>query len=105
MNKYYGNIGIAATVDKGLGVWSNEVVEKTYSGDIIDPMTYKYESSGGVNENLNITQKISILMDKFISDNFSGIKYVEYMGAKWKVISAVPQYPRITLTIGGLYND
>ena len=33
------------------------------------------------------------------------MRYVEFMGAKWKISSVEVQYPRLILTVGGVYND
>ena len=50
------------------------------------------------------TNKISILADPFAYQNFSNIKYVEYMDALWNVESIEVQQPRLILNVGGVYN-
>jgi hypothetical protein len=32
------------------------------------------------------------------------MRYVEFMGTKWKITNIEVQYPRLTLSIGGEYN-
>ena len=56
-----------------------------------------------LNDNLNVDNKISIVADPFAYENFHAIRYVWWMGTKWKVISAEVQYPRLILTIGGVF--
>ena len=61
-------------------------------------------NSGEVNDDLNINMTLSIVADPFAYQNFHQIKYAEYMGSKWKVSSIEVQYPRLILTLGGVYN-
>jgi len=36
--------------------------------------------------------------------NFQNIRYITYLGTNWKVTSIDTQYPRLVLSIGGVYN-
>lgn len=80
----------------------NQVVEREYSGDVIK-MSTDWQSPATLNDNLNLNKTISIIADPFSYENFANIRYVEYMGVKWKVKTAEPMYPRIQLSIGGVY--
>ncbi|NBI91912.1 hypothetical protein D3Z45_15360 [Lachnospiraceae bacterium] len=104
MAKFYGAIGYAKTVETKPGVWRPKIIEKQYFGDLTRN-TRRYESSGQVNDNLNIANEISIVADPYARQNFHSMRYVEFMGAKWKITSVEVQYPRLILTIGGVYND
>lgn len=104
MAKFYGTIGYAETVMEKPGVWKPKIVEKKYFGDLIRNVR-RYESSGQVNDNLNIVNEISIVADPYAYQNFHSMRYVEFMGTKWKITSVEVQYPRLILTIGGVYND
>lgn len=33
------------------------------------------------------------------------MRYIEFMGAKWKITNIEVQYPRLILTVGGVYNE
>ena len=57
-----------------------------------------------VNDDMTINNEIRILADAFAYQNFQNIRYVEWMGTKWKVKSATIARPRIVLEIGGEYN-
>lgn len=103
MAKFYGKIGYVKTVETEPGIWEEEVTERSYSGDLIRN-TSRYQSSGGVNDNINISNSISIVADPYANENFHHMRYAEFMGAKWKIENAEVQHPRIILTIGGLYN-
>ena len=53
---------------------------------------------------LYISNLISIIADPYAYKSFHSMRYVEFMGNKWKVANVEIQYPRLILTIGGLYN-
>lgn len=103
MAKFYGNIGFAETVETEPGVWVEETTVRPYYGDLVRNVR-RLENSGGVNDNINISNEISIIADPYANQNFHSIRYIEFMGAKWKVSSIEVQYPRLILTIGGVYN-
>lgn len=103
MAKFYGNIGFAETVETEPGVWVEEMTVRPYYGDLVRN-TRRLENSGVVNDNVNISNDISIIADPYANHNFHSIRYIEFMGAKWKVSNIEVQYPRLILTIGGVYN-
>ena len=66
----------------------------------------KYDRAcGTLNDNLNISNEISIVADPWARDNFHLMRYIEFMGAKWKITNIEVQYPRLILTVGGVYNE
>jgi hypothetical protein len=103
MSKYFGKIGYGVTEETRPGVYELQIVEKEYYGDIVRN-TRRLDNGGKVVDDLNINMTLSIVADPFAFNNFHQLKYVEYMGAKWKATSVEPQYPRLTITLGGVYN-
>lgn len=104
MAKYYGMIGISNdTKETSPGVWNDDVVERPYYGDVIRNRT-KWDKSDSVNDNLNISNSISIVADDYILSHLYGIKYATWFNCKWKVIDIEVQLPRIILSVGGVYN-
>ena len=104
MAKFKGVVGFAETVEKTPGVHVEEIARRTYSGDI-HRNNRRLESSGNINDNINVSNEISILADAYAFHHFYAIRYVEFGGAKWKV-SAIDasKRPRLVMTLGGLYN-
>ena len=103
MAKFYGKIGFDTTAETSPGVWRQTIVERTYRGDL--NKTYsKWDGADKLNDDINITNNISIVADPFAFENFAHIRYVKFMGEKWKVTSIDVSYPRLTLSVGGLYN-
>lgn len=103
MAKYHGKIGFGVSSEIRPGVWKDTIVEKTYYGDILQNYV-RNENAQQVNDNLNISNRFSILSDPFAVQNFHSIKYLEYIGVKWKVTTVDVQYPRLILSVGGVYN-
>lgn len=103
MAKFRGNIGYVKTVETSPGVWSDETVTRLYSGDVLHN-NRRWQQSDKINEDLTISIKISIVSDNYILENLMYLKFVEYMGAKWKVTDISIERPRLILTLGGLYN-
>ena len=104
MGKFYGTIGYAITEETSPGVWKEQIVERNYFGDSLRNISRRYENSGGINDNIRISNDISILADAFAYENFSHMRYVEFMGAKWIIANVEVQRPRLILTLGGVYN-
>ena len=103
MAKFHGKLGYGITGETKPGVWVDQIIEKDVVGDFIKN-TRQLENSGGVNDNININNSISIVADPYVTENFHLIKYVKFMGTAWKVKTAEVQCPRIILTLGGEYN-
>ena len=103
MAKFYGKLGYAMTGETKPGVWVDQIIEKDAVGDFLTNR-WQLESSGGVNDDINVNHIISIIMDPFTTENWHLIKYVKFMGVAWKVKSVEVSYPRIKLTLGGEYN-
>ncbi|MCF8018190.1 MAG: hypothetical protein K9L62_02205 [Vallitaleaceae bacterium] len=103
MGKFYGEIGYVITIETSPGIWEPTISTKNYYGDVIRN-TRRLQTSGSVNDDINVSNIISILADPFAYENFHAIRYVVYMGTKWKVTDVDVQYPRLNLTLGGVYN-
>ena len=103
MAKFYGAIGYAVNEETKPGVWMEKITEHMYYGDLTRN-TRKLQSTDQLNDNINVANEISIIADPFAYENFHSMKYVEFMGAKWKITSVEVQYPRLILTVGGVYN-
>lgn len=103
MAKYYGQVGFAVYTEDPPGVWREDIVLRTYRGDLIRNRR-RLEDPGQVNDNISLANEISLVCDPYAVENFHAIRFVTFMGAKWKVTSVEVEYPRLILTIGGVYN-
>lgn len=103
MAKWYGVIGYADNVEIEPGLYEDQIIERPYYGDLIRN-TRKLQSSGEINDNINLSNEISIVADPYANQNFYKMRYIEFNGTKWKIADVEVQYPRLILQIGGLWN-
>lgn len=103
MAKYYGKVGYVKTEEIEPGYYEEVVIEREYYGDVIRN-NRRLQNSGEINDSVNISNQISIVADPYATENIYAIRYAEFMGTKWKVSDVEVQFPRLILTLGGLYN-
>lgn len=104
MGKWFGKIGYAVTEEKTPGVYAEQITERNYYGDI-HRNTRRLQTSDKLNDDINVANEISIVADPFARENFHAMRYAEFMGARWKISSVEVQYPRLLLSLGGVYNE
>ena len=104
MAKWFGKIGYAETEEISPGVWKEQIVEREYYGDLVRN-TRRLQTADKLNDDINVANEISIISDPYANQNFHSTRYVEFMGSKWKVSSVEVSYPRLILTLGGLYTN
>lgn len=105
MAKWYGKIGYELTAETEPGFWEPKIVERDTYGDLTSDRRRRQSNSEGVNDDLNLANVLSIIADPFANENCSHMAYAEIMGTKWKITSIEIQFPRLVLTIGGVYNE
>lgn len=105
MAKFYGRIGYLQTVETSPGVWQ-EVEDGDphyYYGDILND-NRRWRSGDKVNDNFTVSNRISVLADPFAFEHLNAMKWIEFMGSKWKIESVEVTYPRIVINLGDVYN-
>lgn len=105
MPRFFGLIGFVTSeeIPEGSGIWKDVVVEKMYRGEVVKN-NKRWDTNQHLNDDLNINNTISIVADPFVSNNLFSVRYIKWMGSYWKVTSAEVQFPRIILSLGGVYN-
>ena len=104
MTKFFGKIGYAMTLETKPGVWTDQIIEHEYYGDLLRN-SYRFQTSDKVNDDVLIANEFSIIADSFAKDNFHLMRYIEFEGTKWKITNVEVRYPRLNLTVGGIYNE
>jgi hypothetical protein len=104
MSKFYGSIGFVINEEISPGVWDDRIVNYKYYGDWTRNTSHT-QTSETLPDSINITNELSIVANPFARENFHKMRYVEYMGTKWKITNVEIQYPRLILSIGGVYNE
>ncbi|MFI3173962.1 MAG: hypothetical protein R3Y53_02020 [Bacillota bacterium] len=104
MPKFFGAIGFANAVETSAGVWEDVITEKSYYGDIVKN-SRRLQSTQNLNDDIQLSNEIHILADPFANQNFHQMKYVTYMYTKWKITNVEVSYPRLILSMGGVYTE
>lgn len=105
MPKYFGKVGFAESVETAPGIWEDRIVECSFYGDVVRDLR-RLQNHTKLNDDVTITNSFSIVADKYAYANFHKIRYLEYMGTKWKVESVdASTPPRLTLDVGAVYNE
>ena len=105
MARFFGAVGYGNSVETpaGSGVWVDEITEYSYYGDVIRN-TRNLVSGDKVNDDISVSNSISIVSDQFAIEHFFDIRYVSWMGVLWTVTSVEVQAPRLILSLGSVYN-
>jgi hypothetical protein len=101
--KFYGKVGYGVTVETSPGVHEDVITEHAYFGDV-QRNSLKFREGESVNNDLSVSNSISIVADAYARDTFFAIRYVEWAGALWTVEDIEMQSPRLILRLGGVYN-
>ena len=103
MAKFYGPVGFVSSGEFVDGAWKSEPTERSYYGDA-NRISKRFEPGSKVVDDLTINNEISIVADPYAYQHFHEIRYVKWMGAVWKVNNVTVSYPRLIMTVGGVYN-
>lgn len=103
MAKYADYIGYAITKETSPGVWTEHYTEQLMCGDLLSD-TYSRRSDTKVNDDITMSNRISVIAHPEQVMNAMNIRYARYMGMVLKVTSIDVKSPRLILTLGGVYN-
>ncbi len=104
MAKFFGTVGYLIEEETRPDIYEPKIIERHYFGDVMK-RSRRLQSTDKINDDVILSVEISIVADEFANENIMNICWVEYCGAKWKATVVEKSYPRITLSLGGLYNE
>lgn len=103
MARFYGPVGYIETVETALDVYTENTIERMYKGELLKN-SRRLENGEGINDNVKVSNRISIVADPYANNHMHDIRYVKWRGATWKVDTVESEPPRLILTLGGVYN-
>ena len=105
MARFFGEVGYGESIETPVdsGIWVDTISEAQYFGDVIRN-TRKLEPGEGLNDDITVSNSISIVADTYAIDNFFKIKYIRWMGTLWTVSNVEVRSPRLILSLGSVYN-
>lgn len=104
--RFHGKVGFVDTVKGGPGIVEQQVVcERYYYGDVLRWTPRTTPSSNQANDEIEISNQISIVADSYANRHLHTMKYVNWSGVNWRIRSVNVNYPRLILEIGGVYPE
>ena len=103
MPRFYGAVGYIEEVETAVDVHENKPLERMYKGELLKN-SRRLENGTDINDNVSISNQISIVADPYANNHMHSIRYVKWRGTAWKVTTVDVQPPRLILTLGGVYN-
>jgi hypothetical protein len=103
--RWFGKIGFGVETDKGYGSYEKETVDKNYYGDLTRSSQRAQYGQTSTNAEITLNNELQIVADKWALAHIHDMVYAEIAGAKWNVLSVEEHYPRLYLTIGGVYHE
>lgn len=103
MTRFSGKVGYGVTVETAPGVHEDQIHERSHFGDVVRN-SLKFREGESVNNDLSVSNSVSIVADAYANEHFHAIRYVQWAGALWSVSEIEVQSPRLILRLGGVYN-
>ena len=104
MAKFYGAIGYVEDQETAPDVHNQIPIERKCKGDLIQNFR-RLENGLDVNDNIVLSNSISIVADAYAINHMHAIRYVKWRGTNWKVNTVDGSNPpRLKLSLGGVYN-
>ena len=106
MARYYGRIGFLKAETESDNRPSRYIpqIEERYYGGLLLKNYASQQSSEKPVDDVSLNNDISIVADEYALNNFSSMKYVEFMGTLWEVKSVSVKHPRLHISFGGVYH-
>lgn len=104
--KWFGEIGFKEEIEEEPGIFIPKVIPRQSYGDVLKD-SWKEVPGEKINADLHISNRLSVVADQYITNNFHKIAYITFGGAKWTVsdVERDPDRPRFILSLGPLYKE
>jgi len=106
MAKFFGVIGYGHQEETEPGVsdvYVDVIREKPYFGDVLAQSRTTQEGDK-VNNDVSVGVTLSIMSDPYANQHYAEMRYVKWEGVYWIIAKRTPKYPRLELSLGGVYN-
>lgn len=105
MSKFSGMVGyVSGQTEVSTDVWEETYEEHLMRGDVV--RNSKQQIQGDTRyDDVQLSNELSLVGGAFAYKNFSNIRYVWYLGQKWKVTNVEVARPRINVTLGGVWPE
>lgn len=105
MARFHGTVGFVGQSEVSPGDWeANVVTKRQYYGDVLRNQYSYIASSISTNDNIRLSNRISVIADEYMLSNLYNIKFIIWNNTPWSVTEVEINRPRVCLTLGGVYN-
>nr|DAM29543.1 MAG TPA: hypothetical protein [Caudoviricetes sp.] len=104
MARFAGQVGFVKYDETAPGVYEEVIDERFFIGDVLRGQRNLRPDDNNIHGRLNVNNSISIIADNRAIEEMFSIRYVVWMGNRFIVTNVEIRYPRVILTIGGVYN-
>lgn len=105
MARFHGLIGFVEQSESAPGVWDTAAVTKRYYyGDIVKDHSFLVTSSNSTNDDIRVSNKLSVLSDNYMRTHLKSIRFAVMNGTPWRVTEIEVDDRRVLLTLGEVYN-
>lgn len=105
MARFSGQVGFAVIEETKPGIFEEVYKERNYKGDVLSKRR-SWSPSEHLNDDISISNEISIVSDSFAVMNFGVMRYVRWLKQCFSIESATldTEKHRITLSLGGVFH-
>lgn len=106
MARYSGIIGyVERDVETAPGVFEEKFIERHVTGTTTQ-ISLRHSESNKMHDDLSLQNTISFIGDTFSFENIASMRYATFMSSnKWKITDVRVDRPRITITLGEVWNE
>lgn len=106
--RFYGNVVYVEQVEREdrPGVMVDKPTVRTVKGNVKKNFyRWKNNPNQSTLDAENVSHIIEIVADPYAINHFGSMRYIEWLGQKWKIESVdASSLPQLTIYVGGLYN-
>lgn len=101
--RYSGVVGfIEKEIETEPGVFTTGYREHHVTGTLLSS-SQNNRNNSSINNELSISNRLSIVADRYTYQNMRNIRYVSFMGETYYVTSITELRPRLTLEMGDVF--
>ena len=101
--KFCGQIGYIYEREIAPGVTVSDPDEHLAYGDVLSNVR-RWQTDSDINDDLTVSNRISILADKFVCEHMGAMRYCRWLGTSWEIKAVELTSPRAIISLGGVYN-
>lgn len=100
--KYRGEVGFIINEETEPGIWKPYSMVQEVRGEVIQN-TVSWNEGDTINSDVKFQNRISIVLSNFLTQNMMALRWITYMGVRFKISKIELKPPRMIFTLGDEY--